>query len=110
MPLNISTQEAIKKITLDNLIDDAVERGDIKALDWLEKEANSKKTRTKADGTKYEVNKSIVEIRPNYLKLFLKYQPKGRGTSEAAKARKKQEAQEKLNNKFAAARAKINKK
>lgn len=109
MALDISSQDAIKKITLDNLIDDAVERKDSKALDWLEKEANTKKTRTKADGTKYEVNKSIVEIRPLYLKKFLGYEPKGRGSSDAAKARKKQEAQKKLNKKFEDARAKLTK-
>lgn len=109
MALDISSQDAIKKITLFNLIDDAAERGDIEALEWLEKEANTKKTRTKADGTKYEVNKSIVEIRPLYLKKFLNYKPKESKSSEAAKARKKEAAQKKLNDKFAEARAKIKK-
>ena len=107
MAIDIKNQEQIKKLTLDDLINDAVERGDAEALDWLEKEANTKKTRTKADGTKYEVNKSIVEIRPLYLKKFLNYQPKGNRNSNAAKERKKAEQQKKLDNKFAAARAKL---
>lgn len=109
MAIDINNKEAIKKLTLDDLINNAVERGDAEALNWLEKEANTKKTRTRADGTKYEVNKSIVEIRPEYLKKFLGYESKGRSTSAAAKARKKKEAQEKLNKKFADARAKLGK-
>ena len=110
MAIDIKNQEAIKKLTLDDLINDAVERGDSKALDWLEKEANTLKTRTKTDGTKYEVKKSIVEIRPLYLAKFLEYKPKGNRNSELAKKRKKEEQQKKLDNKFAAARAKLAKK
>ncbi len=110
MAIDITNKDAIKKLTLDDLINDAVERGDAEALDWLEKEANTKKTRTRADGTKYEVNKSIVEIRPEYLKKFLNYQPASNRNSTASKERKKQEQKKKLDNKFAEARKKLGKK
>lgn len=110
MAIDIKNQEAIKKLTLDDLINDAVERGDIKALDWLEKEAHTKKPRKKADGTTYEANKSIIEIRPLYLKEFLGYKAKSSRASEEAKKRQKAEKEKKLNDKFAEARAKLGKK
>ncbi len=109
MAININDKDAIKKLTLDDLINDAVERGDIKALDWLEKEAKTKKTRNKQDGTQYSANKSIVEIRPEYLKKFLSYKPKGSRSSEEAKKRKREQAEQKLNKKFEEARAKLQK-
>ena len=107
MAIDITNQEAIKKLTLDDLLNDAVERGDAEAIDWLDKEAHTKKNRTKADGTTYKANKSIVEIRPEYLKKFLEYKPKGNRSSEQAKARKRQEAEKKLNAKFEEARKKL---
>ncbi len=109
MSIDINNQEAIKKLTLDDLIADAVERKDLEALDWLEKEANTLKKRTKPDGSTYEVKKSIVEIRPVYLKEFLSYKPKGSGSSAAAKERKKKEQQKALDKKFADARALLGK-
>lgn len=109
MAIDINDKEALKKLTLDNLIDDAVERGDIKALDWLEKEANTTKTRKRADGAEYEAKKSIVEIRPEYLKKFLNYKKTSK-SSEESKKRKKDAQQKKLDDKFAKARAKLQKK
>lgn len=110
MAIDITNQEAIKKLTLDDLLADAVERGDIEAIDWLEKEACTKKTRKKEDGTEYLANKSIIEIRPLYLKKFLAYKPKSVRTSEEAKKRKREEKEKKLKDKFAEARAKLTKK
>jgi hypothetical protein len=110
MAIDIKNQEAIKKLTLDDLIADAVERGDAKALNWLEKEASTKKPRKKADGTKYLANKSIIEIRPLYLKKFLEYKPKASRSSEEAKKRKREEKEKELKDKFAEARAKMAKK
>ena len=110
MALDLSTRESINKITLDDLIGDAVERGDIKALKWLQEEATSTKERTKSDGTKYKVNKSIIEIRPAYIKMFLNYKPKSTLSAEQAKARKKEKKQKELADKFAQAFAKLDNK
>ena len=110
MALDLSSRESINKLTLDNLIADAVERGDKDALEWLQKEATSKKERTKADGTKYLVNKSIVEIRPAYIKKFLDYKPTSTLSAEQAKARKQEKKQKELEDKFAKAFAQLGKK
>ena len=110
MSIDIKSQEAIKKLKLVDLVNDAVERGDKAALEWLKKEANTLKKRTKADGTTYEVKKSIVEIRPRYLEKFLEYKPKGRSSSTASKERKKKEQQKALDDLFAAAFEKLGKK
>ena len=109
MAIDITNQEALKKLTLKDLIADAVERKDKKALEWLKKEANAKKQRAKADGTTYEVNKSIVEIRAAYVKAFLGYQPKGKKSAEAAKARKREKKQKELDDMFADAFAALDK-
>lgn len=110
MALDLTSRESINKITLDMLIADAVERNDEEALKWLQTEATTKKERTKADGTKYEVNKSIVEIRPAYIKKFLDYKPKSTLSAEQAKARKQEKKQKELEDKFTKAFAQLGKK
>lgn len=99
----------LNKLTLEDLIADAVERKDVAALEWLQTEANSMKQRTRDDGTKYEVRKSIVEIRPAYLKQFLGYTSKSEVSKQKARAAKKEKAQKALDDKFAAAFAQIGK-
>ena len=99
----------LNKLKLEDLIADAVERKDVAALEWLQTEANSMKQRTREDGTKYEVRKSIVEIRPAYLKKFLGYTTKSEASKQRAKAAKKAKAQQELDDKFAAAFAQIGK-
>ena len=106
--IDIKTAE-LNKLKLEHLIADAVARQDVKALEWLKAEANSMKTRTKEDGTKYEVRKSIVEIRPAYLKEFLGYKSKSEAAKERAKAQKKAKAQQKINDAFEAAFAALDK-
>lgn len=96
MALDLTNQEAIKKYTIKDLIADAVERNDLDALKWLQIEANTLKERTKSDGTKYEVKKSIVEIRAEYIKKYLNYKTKGKQSAEAAKARKREKRQQEL--------------
>lgn len=97
------TSAEVNKLTLDDLIKDALARKDKDALEWLKKEANEMKTRKKEDGTTYEVRKSIVEIRPAYLKKFLKYQSKSEAAKQRAKDAKKAKAQQKIDDAFAAA-------
>lgn len=109
MALNLSSQESIRKITLDDLIEDSVERGDATALAWLEEQANTMKTRTKKDGTVYEVRKSIVEIRPEYLKRFLDYTSDAKKALEEAKRKKKEGKQREIDDKFSKAKARLQK-
>lgn len=101
--IDISKPDTFKKLTIDELIADAVERKDVKALKWLQKEANSTKERTRDDGTKYEVRKSIVEIRAAYVKEFLGYKSKSEAAKERARQAKKEKSQKQLDDKFAAA-------
>ena len=110
MAIDLNNSDVLKKLTLDDLIADAVERKDMAALEWLEKEANTTKERTKQDGTKYEVKKGIVEIRAAYIKKFLGYEPKGKASNAAAKKRAKEKKQKELNDKFKAAREAIKSK
>lgn len=107
--INLDKPAEFKNLKLDDLIADAVERKDVKALEWLQKEATSTKTRTREDGTKYEVRKSIVEIRANYLKTFLKYKSKSAAAREKAKQAKKEKQRQEIEEKFQAAFAKIGK-
>ena len=106
--IDVNTAE-LNKLKIDHLIADAVARNDVSALEWLQAESNSMKTRTREDGTTYEVRKSIVEIRPAYLKKFLGYTSKSEASKARAKAQKKEKAQKILDDKFAQAFAKLGK-
>lgn len=101
--IDISNPDTFKKLTIDDLINDALERKDVKALKWLQEEANSTKERTRDDGTKYEVRKSIVEIRAAYVKDILGYKSKSEAAKERARQAKKEKSQKLLDDKFAAA-------
>lgn len=101
------TQPGLNKLNLDNLIEDAVARKDADALRWLKEQANEMKTRKREDGTSYKVRKSIVEIRPAYLKTFLNYVSKSEIAKQKAKEAKKAKAQKALDDKFEAAFAEI---
>lgn len=109
MPINPYDANA-NKLTLDDLIADAIEREDADAIAWLETEANTDKTRTRSDSTTYTVKKSIVEIRPAYFKKFLNYKTKGTQAKELAKQKKRDKKQKELDDKFAKARELLAKK
>lgn len=109
MAIDLTKPELFKKLTLDDLIADAVEREDLKALEWLQTESNKMKERKREDGTTYKVRKSVVEYRPVYLKEFLHYKPKATASKERAKQAKKDKAQREIDNKFANAFAKLKK-
>lgn len=107
MSINLSSQEAIRKLTLIDLINDAVERNDKEALKWLETESGKKVERRKEDGTTYEVDKSIVSIRAEYIKKFLDYKPASTLSKEAAKARKREKREKERADLFAQAFSKL---
>lgn len=89
MAIDISSKEAIRKLTLKDLVADAVERKDIKALRFLEDESTRKETKTKEDGTTYEASINIIKIRTEYLKQFLGYVPQSALSKEAKKEQQK---------------------
>ena len=91
MAIDISNQELIRKLTLQDLIDDAIERKDKEALRWLEDEAFKQVTRKKKDSDEtVEVTNPIISIRAAYLRKFLGYEPQPNKpyNKEAAKAKR----------------------
>lgn len=107
MAINLSSQEEIRKLTLKDLIADAVERKDKDALKWLQEESAKKVERKREDGTVYEVDKSIVSIRAEYIKKFLDYKPVSTLSKEMAKARKREKREKEREAMFADAFAKL---
>lgn len=92
MAIDITNQSAIRKLTLQDLVDDAVERKDKAALRWLEDESSKQVMRKKKNSDEMvEVTKPIISIRAEYLKTFLGYTPqpaKSTYNSDAAKAKR----------------------
>ena len=107
MAIDLTNQEAIRKLNLGDLIADAVERKDMAALKWLKEESARKDTRKKEDGTTYEVDHSIVSIRADYIKKFLGYKPQSTLSKEAAKARKREKREKEREDMFAKAFAEL---
>lgn len=96
--LDINNQEAIRKLTFYDLVDDCEERGDLEALRWLDDERHKEETRTnKKTGKTYTVYRSLVSIRAEYLEKYCGYQPKSPSTT------KREQRQKELDDKFAAA-------
>ena len=103
MAIDITNPASFSKLTLENLIADAVERKDTEALNWLKVEANTMKDRTRTDGSTYKVRKSIVEIRAVYVKKFLGYTTESEAAKERARKAKLDKAQKKIDDAFAKA-------
>lgn len=111
MAIDITKPSSFKDLGIDELIEDAIERGDNKALDWLEEQSIAKKLRRKKNSEEtYEVNMPISEIRANYLKDFLHYKPKSSTSKAKAKAEKDEKRRKEMLDKFASARARMNNK
>lgn len=107
MAIDITNQEALKKLTIYDLLNDAAERGDEKALDWLEEQTKIEETRTNTKtGKTYTVPKGIVSIRAEYIRDYLGYKPK-KPTNNAAKEAKKAKRQKEMADAIAAARKKL---
>lgn len=66
----------IQKLTLNDLISDATDRGDKAALLWLMEEAKKKVSRTGKDGKTKEVYKPVNMYRMAYLETFCGYEKK----------------------------------
>ena len=101
MAIDITSKEAIRKLTLKDLVDDAVERKDIDALRFLEDESTRKETKTKEDGTTYEASINIIKIRTEYLKKFLHYVPQSELSKDAKRAQQKAKTEKEQSDMFA---------
>lgn len=98
----MTTQE-IMKMSIDDLIADAVERKDKAALLWIQKEMSKKDIRNK-DGKEIEVAHSITTLKFDYAKKFLGYTPMDKTRNYAELRRRAQEKKKReLDEKFAAA-------
>lgn len=107
MAIDITNTAELKNLKLEDLVQDAVERGDKKALNFLKEQANSMVTRKRENGTTYEVHKSITAYRAEYLKKFCGYQPKSANAKNQAKKRKAEQKQTALDKLFDEAFAKL---
>ena len=87
MALNPYNVEEYRTMKLNDLIDDAVERKDRKALEWLKTESAKKVERTKGDKV-MKVAMPLPQIRANYAKKFLNYSNKSKASAEAQRKRK----------------------
>ena len=85
--------EEYKKATLEDLVMDAVARKDKKALEWLDTESAKKEERNRKKGT-ITVKRSISKIRAEYAKQFLNYKPNAPKSSEQARKRKQEKAEQ----------------
>ena len=101
--IDINNKEAIRKLTLKDMVEDAVARNDIKALRFLEDESRRKETKTKEDGTTYEASVHIIKIRTEYLKQFLGYVPQSELSKEAKKEQQKKKREKEKSDMFAEA-------
>ena len=108
MAVNPMDTESYRKTTLEDLVNDAVERKDVEALKWLQKESNKKVDRLK-DGVVMKVNKGVPAIRAEYAKKFLGYKPSKSKAAEKARQAKKEKAEKKRQDMFAKAFENINK-
>ena len=109
MALNPNNVEEYRKTTLDNLIEDAVERKDETALMWLQEESKKKTKRLRADGTTTLVDKPMPAIRSEYAKKFLGYKVKGKQSAEEQRKRKQAKKEKELAEKFSKAFAQLKK-
>lgn len=92
----------IRGITLEDLVNDAVERKDKEALRWLEDESEKTIIRKHKDGTEQVAPKPIVAIRSEYLKKYLDYKtPSKAAAQEKARQKAKERAREKREALFA---------
>ena len=101
--------ENIRGITLQDMINDAVEKKNIEALRWLEDESNKMEERKHKDGSVQWTTKSVVSIRAEYLKKYTDYVSPDKieaqkTAAEAAEAKKKKEREEMFANAFKAIR------
>ena len=73
------------KVSLKDLIDDAVARGNEEAVQFLVDEDNKKTIRTTKEGKEIEAKQNITAYRPKYLKKYCGYATKTVSTADKKK-------------------------
>ena len=105
MAIDIKDQMAIRKLTLDDLIEDSIERNDREAFRWLEDESFKTTTRKNKAGEDIVVSKPLITTRAEYLRKFLGYVPAPNKAYNREKEKAKRDAEKRA--KFAAAAARF---
>lgn len=77
----------LRKLTLNDLINDAIERGDSTALEWLKEEAKKKVEYKGRDGLITQKCQLVSMFRIKYLEKFCGYTRKGAVRFAASKKR-----------------------
>ena len=85
--IDIKDQAAIRKLTLEDLYDDAIERKDGVAIDWLDEQALMEVERKTKNGEIVKVSKPIISVRMEYLKKFLGYTTPAKSSYDREKAK-----------------------
>lgn len=85
--IDIKNQAAIRKLTLEDLYDDAIERKDRVAMDWLDAQALLEVERKTKSGEVVMVSKPIISVRMEYLKKFLGYTTPAKSSYDREKAK-----------------------
>lgn len=85
--IDIKDQVAIRKLTLEDLYDDAIERKDGVAIDWLDEQALMEVERKTKNGEIVKVSKPIISVRMEYLKKFLGYITPAKSSYDREKAK-----------------------
>ena len=99
--ININNME-IKKLTLTDLINDAVERNDREALEWLKIESKKEIECKGRGGTTIMKRQPVQKYRVRYLELFCGYKK-----SDVAKSIAKQKSDKALDDMFTEAFAQL---
>lgn len=79
--IDITNKEQLKWMSMDDLIADAAERGDVEALAWLAEKNTIKQTRhatkngVKGAGKAFTVGASTLKVRCEYFEKFLGWKP-----------------------------------
>lgn len=99
MAIDLANTEKFRKLTREDLINDAVERNDKNALRWLEDEFFKEVPVKDKEGNPTDKMKPnpLVSIRAEYLRKFLGYVPnQNKPNSDEAKAKAKAEREAQL--------------
>lgn len=109
--IDITNQEAIRKLTREDLMSDAIARNDKAALRWLEDEFFKEVPCKDKDGKEtgdFKPN-PLISVRAEYLRKFCGYTPKdSKAHNASSKAKAKAEREAALRKQFEDAFRQIN--
>lgn len=96
MAININDITAVRKLTIEDLLNDTVERQDYEAYEWLDRARHETAERKKKDGTVETGKRTLQSIRSEYLQKFLGYKPKTKANKKDNEDKLFEEARKKF--------------